>query len=154
MHDVDTVWFACMAASAASAAVRMRDRDRARSYCRCSHCKRGPRRVMELAARPTAIWTVAMAPITIAGTTPFPAAFSVATARGSFHLSPVPCKVDQKRCQTCLFLLIGMLACLCPNPSIKFGSRKIVLQRILAGQAACSLVSGQFNDEKFNSDII
>ena len=37
---------------------------------------------------------------------------------------------------------------------VKFGSRKIVLKRIPAGQAACSLVSGQFNDEKFNSDII
>ena len=49
-------------------------------------------------------------------------------------LSPVPCKVDQKRCQTCLFLLIGMLACLCPNPSIP--SQPTVTDRIFLRQDA------------------
>ena len=40
------------------------------------------------------------------------------------------------------------------NKGLKFGSRKIVLKRMLARRTACNLVSGQFDDEQFNSDII
>jgi hypothetical protein len=38
--------------------------------------------------------------------------------------------------------------------NVKFGSRRIVLKRVLARRTACNLVSGQFDDEQFNSDII
>ena len=40
------------------------------------------------------------------------------TARGSFHLSPLPRKVDHKRCQIYLYWMIIMLACLSPNTSL------------------------------------
>jgi hypothetical protein len=37
---------------------------------------------------------------------------------------------------------------------VKSVPRKIVLERVLARRAACRLVPGQFNDEKYNGGII
>ena len=40
------------------------------------------------------------------------------TTRGPFHLSPQQRKVDQNRCQICSLLVVSMLACICPIPSL------------------------------------